>query len=383
MATDSPPLSQEEIVRYSRHLLLPEVGVAGQKKLKEAKVLIVGAGGLGSPMALYLAAAGVGAIGIVDDDAVELSNLQRQIAHSQADLSRPKADSARDRLLAINPWIEVKAHKLRLNKGNAMEIMKGYGLVCDGTDNFPTRYLLNDAAAFLGIPMVYGSVYQFEGQASVFWAKNGPCYRCLYPTPPAPGSAPSCGEAGVMGVLPGLIGAIQAAEAIKLIVGGAKTLLGRLALVDAWTMEFEEMAFGKDPNCPLCGESPAITELVDYELFCGTDAPGGLEAESLSPLELQRRLAEGPPIQIVDVREALERELFRFPGALAVPFEDLAERMGELDPKVDAVVICKIGQRSLFAIRKLKKAGYGGRLFNLKDGSNGWARVAGPASLKY
>jgi adenylyltransferase/sulfurtransferase len=376
-------LDQDEIIRYSRHLLLKEVGVNGQKRLKNARVLVAGVGGLGSPVALYLAAAGIGTLGIVDDDRVELSNLQRQIIHAASDLNRPKADSAKDRLLAINPRITVQAYKERLDKTNALEILKDYDLVVDGTDNFPTRYLLNDAAYFLGIPLVYGSIYQFEGQASVFWAKRGPCYRCLYPTPPTPGLAPSCGEAGVMGVLPGLIGAIQATEAVKLIVGKAATLVGRLTLVDAWLMEFIELPLDKDPNCPLCGLEPTITELIDYELFCGQDRPAELESQSLSPLELRKRLTEGPDIQIIDIREDLEKEIFQFPGAIAIPFVDLEKRQGELDPQKDAIIICKIGQRSLFAIRKLKKAGYQGPLYNLKDGVNGWARDVDPTSLAY
>ncbi|MDR2141893.1 MAG: molybdopterin-synthase adenylyltransferase MoeB [Deltaproteobacteria bacterium] len=378
-----PTLDQEEITRYSRHLLLPEIGVKGQKRLKAARVLVVGAGGLGSPLALYLAAAGVGTIGLIDDDEVELSNLQRQILHSQADLGRPKVFSGRDRLLAINPRINVEAMKTRLDRHNALDILKSWDLVCDGTDNFPTRYLLNDAAAFLGLPLVYGSIFQFEGQVSVFWAREGPCYRCLYPTPPSPGLAPSCGEAGVMGVITGLVGAIQAAEAIKLIVGEAKGLLGRLILVDSWLMEFTELAIEKDPGCPLCGRAPTITELVDYELFCGVETPAALEAPGLSALELKKRLASGPPLQILDIREPQEKELFKFPGAKEMSFEEITGRLGELDPTVDTIVICKIGQRSLFAIRALKKAGYNGPLFNLKEGANAWARDVDPTVAGY
>ncbi|MDR0549342.1 MAG: molybdopterin-synthase adenylyltransferase MoeB [Deltaproteobacteria bacterium] len=383
MTKEPQTLNPEEIVRYSRHLLLPEVGVAGQKKLKNAKALIVGLGGLGSPVALYLAAAGVGALGLVDFDRVELSNLQRQIIHGSNDLSRFKTDSAKERLLTINPNITVKTYPVLLNKDNAMEILQDYDLILDGSDNFPARYLLNDAAFFLGRPLIYGSIYRFEGQASVFWGQKGPCYRCLYPTPPSPGLAPSCGEAGVMGVLPGLIGAIQATEAIKLILGGGKTLIGRLMLVDAFTMEFTDLELEKDPNCPLCGPNPTIRELIDYEVFCGQNVPPELMAEGLSPLELKNRLSKGPPLQIVDIREDQERELFSFPGAIAMNFLDLEKRLSELDPTVDAIIICKIGQRSLFAIRKLKKAGYEGRLFNLKGGSNAWARDVDPTKLIY
>jgi adenylyltransferase/sulfurtransferase len=319
---------------------------------------------------------------LVDDDRVELSNLQRQIVHGQDDLKRLKVESARDSLLGLNPNLDIHCYPYRLNKTNALEVIKDYDLILDGSDNFPTRYLLNDAAAFLGLPLIYGSVYRFEGQASVFWVKRGPCYRCLFPTPPNPDRAPSCGEAGVMGVLPGLIGAIQATEALKLLVGGAKTLVGRLLLVDAWTMEFTDLLIEKDPNCPLCGSNPTITELIDYEFFCGhRDVPKGLEAENLTPLELQKRLTLGQPIQIIDIREDLAREVVQFPGALVLNFLDLEKRLSELDPRVETVVVCEIGQKSLFAIRKLKKACYLGRLYNLKGGSNAWIQELGADSL--
>jgi adenylyltransferase/sulfurtransferase len=368
MTLEDIALDNEEIVRYSRQLLLPEVGVAGQKKLKKAKALIVGAGGLGSPIALYLAAAGIGSLGIVDRDRVEPSNLQRQIVHSMDDLNRLKAESARERLLAINPKIKVTAYPESLSKDNALEIIKGYDLILDGTDNFPTRYLLNDAAYFLGLPMIYGSVFRFEGQASVFWAKKGPCYRCLFPAKTAPTLALSCGEAGIMGAVPGIIGAIQATEAIKLVLGGGQSLIGRILLLDAFTMEFNVVEVEKDPECPLCGNNPVIDELIDYEEFFGPNIPEALAAESLSPKELSERLKSGPPIQIIDITE--ERGPRLFPSAIAVNFVDLEKILANLNPLIDAIVICKIGQRSLFAIRKLKKAGYKGRLFYLKDGLN-------------
>ncbi|MDR1083665.1 MAG: molybdopterin-synthase adenylyltransferase MoeB [Deltaproteobacteria bacterium] len=371
-----PALEPEETVRYSRHLLMPEVGPKGQKRLKAARVLIAGTGGLGSPLALYLAAAGVGTIGLIDHDLVELSNLQRQIVHSQDSIGRPKVLSARERLLTLNPKINVQAYDRKLSSENALDIFKDYDLICDGTDNFPARYLINDAAAFLGLPMVYGSVYRFEGQAAVFWAKHGPCYRCLYPEPPAPGTAPSCGEAGVVGVLPGIIGSIQAAEAIKLIVGRAKTLLGRLLLVDAWLMEFTEMGLEKNPDCPLCGLNPAIDRLIDYEHFCGLDLPPELAAPSIEALELIERLKSGPPVQLLDIREEYEDCPGLFPQTITVSFRDLAENISKLQAGTDTVVMCQAGTRSLFAIRSLKKAGFTGTLYNLKDGTAALVRAA-------
>ena len=377
-------LNREEMSRYSRHLLLPEVGLEGQKRLKASRVLIVGTGGLGAPLALYLAAAGVGTIGLVDFDTVEISNLQRQIIHSQRDVDRPKVASAQDRLKSLNPQLKVVTHNLRLTGDNALGIIKEYDVVADGTDNFPTRYLLNDACVFLGLPLVYGSIYQFEGQASVFQAGRGPCYRCLFPTPPSPGLAPSCGEAGVMGVLPGIIGCIQAAETIKLILGGAETLAGRLLLFDAWLMKFTELSIERDPACPVCGEQPTITELIDYEHFCGLDREEtGPPVESLTALELKARLDRGDQLQIIDIREPHERAIFKFPGGLAMPFGQVIRRKEEFDPSIDAVFICKVGQRSLFAIRSLREAGYQGRLFNLKDGLNSWARDVDPSLPQY
>ena len=368
-------LTNDEIARYSRHLLLPEIGVEGQKKLKHAKVLIIGTGGLGAPLALYLAAAGVGTIGLVDFDVVEESNLQRQIIHSTRDVGRPKVASAKDRIKGINPLVNVVMHNTMITSQNALDLIADYDIVADGTDNFQTRYLVNDACVFLGKPNVYGSIFQFDGQSSVFGAKDGPCYRCLYPAPPPPGLVPSCAEGGVMGVLPGIIGTIQAAETIKLIVGGAKPLIGRFLVFDAWRMSFRELKLAKDPNCPVCGENPTIRELIDYEQFCGFKKNQESEPiETITAIELKKRLDKGDKVQFIDIREPHERAIVKFPGAVVMPLGQLARRMEELDPAVDAVFLCKIGQRSILGIKTLREAGYKGRLLNLEDGLNAWAR---------
>jgi sulfur-carrier protein adenylyltransferase/sulfurtransferase len=368
-------LTNEEIARYSRHLLLPEIGVEGQKKIKAAKVLIVGTGGLGAPLALYLAAAGVGTIGLVDFDTVDESNLQRQIIHSTRDVGRPKTASAKDRIKGINPLVNVVTHNAMLTSQNALELFADYDIIADGTDNFQTRYLVNDACVFLGKLNVYGSVFQFDGQATVFGAKDGPCYRCLYPSPPPPGLVPSCAEGGVMGVLPGIIGTIQAAETIKLIVGGAKPLVGRLLLFDAWRMAFRELKLEKNPDCPVCGKAPSIHELIDYEQFCGLKKKADEKPiETITALELKKRLDNGDKIQFIDIREPHERAIVKFPDALVIPLGQLERRMDELDPSIDAVFLCKIGQRSILGIRALQEAGYKGKLLNLLDGLNAWAR---------
>ncbi|MDR3280996.1 MAG: molybdopterin-synthase adenylyltransferase MoeB [Synergistaceae bacterium] len=368
-------LSNDEISRYSRHLLLPEVGMEGQKRLAASRVLIVGTGGLGAPLALYLAAAGVGTIGVVDFDFVETSNLQRQIIHSTRDIDRPKTASAKDRIKGLNPGVEVVVHNTRLTSENALDILGGYDLVADGTDNYQTRYLVNDACVLLGIPNVYGSIYQFEGQASVFYAKEGPCYRCLYPSPPPPGLVPSCAEGGVLGVLPGIVGTIQACEAIKLIVGGAGSLIGRLLLFDAWNMKFRELRIDRDPQCPICGASPTIHGLIDYEQFCGIGLPSDeAPIETITAVELKERIDRGDRLQLIDIREPHERAIVKFPGAKYIPLGQMARRVDEFDPSADAVFLCKIGQRSVFAIRALRDAGYEGRLINLEDGVNAWAR---------
>jgi adenylyltransferase/sulfurtransferase len=375
-----PGLTNEEITRYRRHLLLPELGIEGQKRLKAARVLLVGTGGLGAPLALYLAAAGVGTLGIVDFDFVEESNLQRHVIHSTRDVGRPKVASAQDRVKGINPHCKVITYNTMLTSANALDIMRDYDIVADGTDNYQTRYLVNDACVLLGIPNVYGSIFQFEGQASVFYAKEGPCYRCLYPEPPPPGLVPSCAEGGVVGVLPGIVGCVQAGEVIKLIVGGGDSLIGRLLLFDAWKMKFRELKLEKEENCPICGKNPTIHELIDYEQFCGLKKNDDEEpVETISAAELKTRLDSGEPLQIIDIREPHERAIVKFPGsrgcpAKAIPLGQMTRRVDEFNPNIDSVFICKIGQRSVFAIRALREAGYKGRLLNLKDGVNGWAR---------
>jgi adenylyltransferase/sulfurtransferase len=370
-------LTNDEISRYSRHLLLPEIGIDGQKRLKAAKVLIVGTGGLGAPLALYLAAAGVGTLGIVDFDFVEASNLQRQIIHSTKDIDRPKVASAKDSIKALNPNVNVITHNTMLTSANAMEIISEYDIVADGTDNYQTRYLVNDACVLLGIPNVYGSIFQFEGQSSVFYAKEGPCYRCLYPTPPPTGLVPSCAEGGVVGVLPGIVGTIQACEVIKLIVGGedSSSLVGRLLLFDAWKMKFRELKLEKDKNCPICGNNPSIHELIDYEQFCGLKKQSDEKpVDVITALELKARIDSGDSPQIIDIREPHEQAILKFPGAKYIPLGQIARRIDEFNPSVDYVFLCKIGQRSVFAIRALREAGYSGRLLNLQDGVNAWAR---------
>jgi adenylyltransferase/sulfurtransferase len=376
-------LSGDDILRYSRHLLLPEIGFEGQERLKAARVLVVGAGGLGAPAALYLAAAGVGVIGLADFDFVETSNLQRQIIHGIRDIDRPKTASAKDRIKSLNPHVEVVTHNTRLSGANAPDILRAYDVVVDGADNFPARYLINDVCVFLGIPDVYGSIFQFEGQAGVFYARKGPCLRCLFPAPPPPGLVPSCGEGGVMGMLPGIIGSIQACEAIKLIAGAGDGLIGRLCVVDAWTMRFSRMRFDKDPACPVCGAEPSIREPVDYELFCGLKEENESPVEGITALDLKARMDRGDALQIIDIREPHERSVFAFPGAKAVPFGQLIRRRDEFDPSVDTVFICKIGQRSVYAVRALRDAGYEGRMLNLLDGSNAWARDVDPALPQY
>lgn len=372
-------LSQQEFDHYSRNILLPEVGIEGQARIRAAKVLVIGTGGLGAPIALYLAAAGVGTIGLVDYDVVEESNLQRQIIHGIRDIGRPKTASARDSIKAINRGVQVVTHQQSLNSENALAILDDYDIIVDGTDNFPTRYLVNDAAVFLGKPLVYGSIYQFDGQVSVFDAKHGPCYRCVNPTPPPPELVPSCAEGGVLGVLPGLVGTLQATEVLKLIIGGAEPLIGRLLLVDAWSSHFDELTISKDPQCPVCGANPSITELIDYEEFCGLGPHEEAETPivALSAHEPEARLESDEPLQLIDIREPHERALTPFPGARAVPYGQLVRRIGEFDPAVDLVFLCTIGQRSIFAIRALERAGYQGNLLNLRGGVAAWEQEFG------
>ena len=367
------PLSHAEVLRYSRHLLLPEVGVTGQRKLKAARVLTVGAGGLGSPLSLYLAAAGVGTIGIVDFDVVDLTNLQRQIVHGTSTLGRPKLESAEARLTDVNPNVKIEKHETRLTSENALDIIREYDIVVDGTDNFPTRYLVNDACVLLGKPNVYGSIFRFEGQASVFYAPGGPCYRCIYAEPPPPGLVPSCAEGGVLGVLPGIIGSVQALETIKWIIGAGDSLVGRLLLFDALKLRFRELQLRKDPACPVCGENPSIHELIDYEVFCGIGAEPSYAGPEISAEELRREMDEkGSNLVLIDVREPHEWEIAHIQGARLIPLGQLPERLGELDGHAEIVTHCHHGARSMKALQVLKGAGFS-RVRSLAGGIDAWA----------
>src|SRR5262245_46762269 len=380
-------LSPAELSRYNRQLTLPELGVAGQERLRAASVLIVGAGGLGSPVALYLAAAGVGTIGIVDFDVVDFSNLQRQILHGTSDVGRHKLDSARDRLLDINPNIKVVQHNTALSSENALEIFAPYDIVVDGTDNFPTRYLVNDACVILGKPNAYGSIFRFEGQASVFGTKEGPCYRCLYPEPPPPGLVPSCAEGGVLGVLPGIIGTIQATETIKLILGAGEPLIGRFLIYDALRMRFREVKVRKDADCPVCGTHPTVTELIDYEQFCGVGPAAEAGAvdtitDDMTARELKERLDRGEPIVIVDVREPQEYQINRIAGSKLIPLGELPQRYQELDQNAAIVCQCKSGMRSAKATGFLRSIGFK-NVRNLAGGILGWIDQVDPSQPKY
>ena len=366
-------LSSEEKLRYARHLVLPEVGMEGQEKLKASSVLVIGAGGLGSPVALYLAAAGVGRIGIVDFDRVEFSNLQRQIIHGSEDVGRSKVSSAAESIASINPLVCVDSHEQPLSSDNAMSIVARYDIVIDGTDNFATRYLVNDVCVLSGKPNCYGSIFRFEGQASVFGMSGGPCYRCLYPQPPDPGVVPNCAEGGVLGVLPGIVGTIQANEAIKLILGTGNPLSERLLLFDALEMKFRELKVSRDPKCPVCGDQPTITEPIDYEQFCGV--PKKDDAQSpwdIEPIELKRQMDARESVVVLDVREPHEYETCNLGGVL-IPLGELAERTGELDPSANIVVHCKMGGRSAKAVKLLRDAGFG-RVSNLKGGITAWSK---------
>jgi adenylyltransferase/sulfurtransferase len=376
-------LSREEIARYSRHLIMPEVTIEGQRRLKRSSVLLVGAGGLGSPAALYLAAAGVGRIGIVDFDVVDESNLQRQILHDTTWVGRPKLASAASRLHALNPHVRVETHAAALTRDNALELLAGYDVVVDGTDNFETRYLTNDACYLLKKPNVYGSIFRFEGQASVFWPDRGPCYRCLYPEPPPPGLVPSCAEGGVLGILPGVIGGIQATEAIKILLGVGEPLVGRLLLYDALAMRFEELKLRRAPACPLCSEKATIKELQDYPAFCGTGrGEEGEPVEEITPRELKRRLDAGDTIDLVDVREPHEWAICRLEGARLLPLGSLAEHLHELDSARAAVLYCRSGARSARALGLLRQAGFR-RALNLRGGLLAWAREVDPTMPTY
>ena len=384
-ADELPRLSPQEVLRYSRHLILPNVELAGQRRIKAARVLVVGAGGLGSPVALYLAAAGVGTLGLVDFDVVDVTNLHRQLLHGTKDVGRSKLDSALDRIRDTNPHVHVEPYETRLTSANALQILRDYDLVVDGTDNFATRYLTNDACVLLGKPNVYGSIFRFEGQASVFATADGPCYRCLIPEPPPPGMVPSCAEGGVLGVLPGMIGTIQAAEALKLILGVGDTLAGRLLLVNALTMDFRTMRLRRDPECPACG-TRTIKELIDYDEYCGT--PGG-EAHfdsdgvaEITPLELAARLRDGADLDLIDVREPGEWEVARLPGARLVPLGTLAASLATLDSAREIVVMCRSGQRSANAARQLQAAGFR-KVRNLAGGILRWSAEVDPTVPRY
>jgi molybdopterin/thiamine biosynthesis adenylyltransferase/rhodanese-related sulfurtransferase len=384
-AVEGPQLSKEEILRYSRHLIMPEVGMDGQLKLKQARVLMIGAGGLGAPLGLYLAAAGVGHLGIVDFDVVDFTNLQRQVTFSTSDVGRAKLEATKDRLAGLNPMIDIATYEARLTSSNALELFRGYDLVVDGTDNFPTRYLVNDACVLTGKRNVYGSIFRFEGQVSIFGAPDGPCYRCLYPEPPPPGLVPSCAEGGVLGVLPGIVGALQAIEAIKLILGAGDPLVGRLLLFDALAMRFRELKLKKNPDCPLCGTHRSITKLIDYEEFCGIrgeEAPAAtVNVPEITPRELKQRLDRGDDLFVLDVREPHEFQICNLNGYL-IPLGDLPRRVHELDSSREIVAHCRSGKRSADAVEFLRKAGFR-KIWNLKGGILAWSDEVDPSVPKY
>ena len=382
-------LSNAEVARYSRHLIMPEVGMEGQLKLKAAGVLCIGAGGLGSPVAMYLAAAGVGRLGLVDFDVVDYSNLQRQVIHGTPDVGRPKLESARDTLRAINPEVRVETHEVALSSRNALDLLGGYDVIVDGTDNFPTRYLVNDACVLLGKPNAYGSIFRFEGQASVFAAQDGPCYRCLYPEPPPPGLVPSCAEGGVLGILPGVVGTIQATEAVKLIMGVGEPLVGRFLVYDALRMRFRELKLRQDPDCPVCGDAPTVTELIDYEQFCGVtpaapvaEPAAGGGADDATVEQLKARIDAGDGVFILDVREPQEYRICSIPGSTLIPLGDLPGRLRELAGRGEMIVHCKSGARSAKAVKILREAGFAGAR-NLRGGILRWIDAVDPSLPKY
>ncbi|HEY6904428.1 MAG TPA: molybdopterin-synthase adenylyltransferase MoeB [Candidatus Acidoferrales bacterium] len=381
----SAGLSKQEILRYSRHLIMPEVGMEGQLKLKKAKVLCIGTGGLGAPLGLYLAAAGVGRIGLVDFDSVDFTNLQRQVLFGTSDVGRPKITAAADRLRNLNPEIQIDAYEAHLTSENALELFKDYDIIVDGTDNFPTRYLVNDACVILGKPNVYGSIFRFEGQITVFGYPDGPCYRCLYPEPPPPGLVPSCAEGGVLGVLPGIVGTIQAAETLKLIIGKGQPLVGRLLLFDALAMKFRELKLRKNPECPVCGTHPSVTKLIDYVQFCGIrgeEAPSTVtNIPEITPRDLKSRLDKGDELYILDVREPHEYDICNLNGHL-IPLGELPQRVHELDSSREIVAHCRSGKRSADAVDFLRKAGFR-KIWNLKGGILAWSDEVDPSVPKY
>jgi adenylyltransferase/sulfurtransferase len=385
--TAAPPvtLSKEEVLRYSRHLIMPEVGMEGQLKLKQAKVLLVGTGGLGAPLGMYLAAAGVGRIGLVDFDVVDYTNLQRQIIHGTKDVGKKKLDSAAETMLDINPHIQIDRFEVALTSENALDILKDYDLVIDGTDNFPTRYLVNDACVLLKKPNVYGSIFRFEGQATVFAYEDGPCYRCLYPEPPPPGLVPSCAEGGVLGILPGMIGIIQATEAVKLILGTGEPLVGRLVLYDALAMRFRELKLRRNPECPVCGDHPTIKQLIDYQEFCGmphASEPQPAATGEITPVEVKAKIDRGDEFVLIDVREPHEHQICNIPFARLIPLGDLPKRVNELDSADEIVAHCKSGTRSAKAVDFLKSAGFK-KVRNMKGGILAWSDTVDPSVPKY
>ena len=384
---DEAVLSKDEILRYSRHLIMPEVGMEGQLKLKNAKVLLVGTGGLGAPLGMYLAAAGIGKIGLVDFDVVDFSNLQRQVIHGTKDVGKPKIQSAVETMSDINPHIELVKHETALSSENAFDIFAGYDIVVDGTDNFPTRYLVNDACVLLKKPNVYGSIFRFEGQATVFAYEGGPCYRCLYPEPPPPGLVPSCAEGGVLGILPGVIGLIQATETVKLILGIGDSLVGRLLLYDALGMKFRELKLRKNPECPVCGDNPTVTKLIDYVEFCGVphqEAPPEPVAMTgdIEPTEVKTKLDRGDKFLLIDVREPHEFQICRIPGSTLIPLGEVPKRLGEINAESEIVVHCKSGARSAKAVDFLKQQGYR-KVRNMKGGILAWSDKVDPTVPKY
>ncbi|HKR93945.1 MAG TPA: molybdopterin-synthase adenylyltransferase MoeB [Candidatus Angelobacter sp.] len=382
-----PSLNNEEVLRYSRHLIMPEVGMEGQQKLKAARVLCIGTGGLGSPLALYLSAAGVGTIGLVDFDKVDFTNLQRQVIHFTGDVGRPKLESAQEKIAAINPFVNVKKFETKLTSQNALEIFANFDIIVDGTDNFPTRYLVNDACVLTGKPNAYGSIFRFEGQASVFATKEGPCYRCLYPEPPPPGLVPSCAEGGVLGILPGLVGVMQATEVIKLILGKGDPLIGRLLLVNALDMRFRELKLRKNPECPVCGKNPTVTKLIDYDQFCGIKPEPKTPSNVVNGIpqmpvkELKRRRDAGENVLVLDVREPFEQQIAQIGGKL-IPLGELPQRTGELNPEQEIVIHCKSGGRSQKAAEFLAKNGFT-KLHNLAGGITAWSNEIDPSVRKY
>ena len=390
MATDvlagPATLNNEEILRYSRHLIMPEVAMEGQLKLKQAKVLLIGAGGLGAPLGLYLAAAGIGRIGVADFDVVDFTNLQRQVIHGTKDVGRKKLDSAADRMADINPNVEIVKHETALTSENALEIISDYDIVVDGTDNFPTRYLVNDACVLLGKPNVYGSIFRFEGQATVFATERGPCYRCLYPEPPPPGLVPSCAEGGVLGILPGAIGVIQATETVKLILGSGEPLIGRLMLYDALSMRFRELKLRRSPECPICGDNPTIKKLIDYHQFCGVpqegEEAGAITNWDIDPAEVKARIDGGERLVLLDVREPHELQICQLPEFRSIPLGQLPNRIHELDTADEIVAVCKVGMRSARAAAFLRQSGFG-KVRNMRGGTNLWAEQVDPKMPKY